>query len=69
MNPCSMRREGCIRVASCEVRDGKRSEDNEVAVDGASGGNSGAKICVGVGVDKYRRCPESGRKLFRGFSA
>lgn len=55
-------------MLSCEVRDGTRSEDEEVD-DGGIGGNSGAKICVGVGVDRYTRGPESGRKLFRGFSA
>ena len=36
---------------------------------GAEAANVGAKTCVGAGVDKYNRGPESGRKLFRGFSA
>ena len=32
-------------------------------------GMEGANICVGVGVERYKSWPESGKKLLRGFSA
>lgn len=44
---------------------GSREEPEEEV----RGGRGGAKVCVGVGVERCRRVPESGRKLFRGFSA
>lgn len=46
-----------------------RSDNDDVVGLLVIGANSGAKMCVGGGVDRYNKGPESGRKLFRGFSA
>lgn len=66
MNPCSIRRDGA--TGDDTSRDGTRlevlfDEFNRLPE------NVGANMCVGVGVERYRRGPESGKKSFRGFSA
>lgn len=47
-----MRRDGLIEVESWELSDGVRSDKDEVVGLLRFGANSGAKICVGGGVDK-----------------
>lgn len=70
-----IRVEPSARVGAEGVRAGMRERSALLEVEGVertgvvAGGRVGAKICVGVGVERYRSRPESGRKSLRGFSA
>lgn len=52
MNPCSIRNDGLMVIASCEANEGVRPVDCADKDGAGRGANSGAKICVGVGVDR-----------------
>ena len=69
MNPCSSLKDGTtVDETSWDgTKDMLVVSDEPVVTVGDV--NEEAKIWVGVGVERYKSEPESGRKLFRGFSA
>jgi len=69
VKPCSNRTEGST-LESNDANVGANDVVEDVAGESEFEGWKGvAKVSVGFGVERYKRGPESGRKLLRGFSA